>query len=56
MDACLQFLDPKVEHWPAAVALCLLRIGLECTGSKMRVRPSMEMVSKYSHLCKHVHA
>lgn len=44
VDACLQFLDPKVEHWPAAVALCLLRIGLECTGSKMRVRPSMEMV------------
>ncbi|XP_016390517.1 interleukin-1 receptor-associated kinase 3-like isoform X2 [Sinocyclocheilus rhinocerous] len=44
VDACLRFLDPKVEHWPAAVALCLLRIGLECTGSKMRVRPSMEMV------------
>ncbi|XP_058630091.1 interleukin-1 receptor-associated kinase 3 isoform X2 [Onychostoma macrolepis] len=44
VDACLQFLDPKVKHWPAAVALCLLRIGLECTGSKMRVRPSMEMV------------
>uniref|UniRef100_A0A672JTC6 Interleukin 1 receptor associated kinase 3 n=1 Tax=Sinocyclocheilus grahami TaxID=75366 RepID=A0A672JTC6_SINGR len=53
VDACLRFLDPKVEHWPTAVALCLLRIGLECTGSKMRVRPSMEMVSKYSHLCKH---
>ncbi|KAK2892855.1 hypothetical protein Q8A67_012843 [Cirrhinus molitorella] len=44
VDACLRFLDPKVEHWPTAVALCLLRIGLECTGSKMRVRPSMEMV------------
>uniref|UniRef100_A0A672K1V9 Interleukin-1 receptor-associated kinase 3-like n=1 Tax=Sinocyclocheilus grahami TaxID=75366 RepID=A0A672K1V9_SINGR len=44
VDACLRFLDPKVEHWPAAVALCVLRIGLECTGSKMRVRPSMEMV------------
>ncbi|XP_026065911.1 interleukin-1 receptor-associated kinase 3-like isoform X2 [Carassius auratus] len=44
VDACLRFLDPKVEHWPTAVALCLLRIGLECTGSKMRIRPSMEMV------------
>ncbi|XP_073694798.1 interleukin-1 receptor-associated kinase 3 [Garra rufa] len=44
VDACLQFLDPKVEHWPTAVALCLLRIGLECTGYKMRARPSMEMV------------
>nr|AYN64862.1 IRAK-M [Ctenopharyngodon idella] len=44
VDACLRFLDPKVEHWLPAVALCLLRIGLECTGSKMRVRPTMEMV------------
>ncbi|CAM4564601.1 unnamed protein product [Leuciscus chuanchicus] len=44
VDACLRFLDPKVEHWPPAVALSLLRIGLECTGSRMRVRPTMEMV------------
>lgn len=44
VDDCLRFLDPKVEHWPPAVALCLLRLGLECTGSKMRVRPNMEMV------------
>ncbi|XP_067247889.1 interleukin-1 receptor-associated kinase 3 [Chanodichthys erythropterus] len=44
VDACLRFLDPKVEHWVPAVALCLLRIGLECTGSRMRVRPTMEIV------------
>ncbi|XP_056113451.1 interleukin-1 receptor-associated kinase 3 [Rhinichthys klamathensis goyatoka] len=44
VDACLRFLDPKVEHWPPVVALSLLRIGLECTGSRMRVRPTMEMV------------
>ncbi|XP_051976762.1 interleukin-1 receptor-associated kinase 3-like [Xyrauchen texanus] len=44
VDACLRFLDPKVEHWPPALALCLLRIGLECTTSKMRFRPSMETV------------
>ncbi|XP_043092813.1 interleukin-1 receptor-associated kinase 3 isoform X2 [Puntigrus tetrazona] len=44
VDACLRLLDGKVERWPAAVALCLLRMALECTGSKMRVRPSMETV------------
>ncbi|XP_048013338.1 interleukin-1 receptor-associated kinase 3 isoform X2 [Megalobrama amblycephala] len=51
VDACLQFLDPKVEHWVPAVALCLLRIGLECTGSRMRVRPTMEiMLQRLSQL------
>ncbi|KAK7149776.1 hypothetical protein R3I94_009171 [Phoxinus phoxinus] len=44
VDACLRFIDPKVEHWPPAVALSLLRIGLDCTGRRMRVRPTMEMV------------
>ncbi|XP_051543998.1 interleukin-1 receptor-associated kinase 3-like [Myxocyprinus asiaticus] len=44
VDACLRFLDPKVEHWSPAVALCLLQIGLECTASRMRVRPSMKTV------------
>ncbi|XP_067283212.1 interleukin-1 receptor-associated kinase 3 isoform X2 [Pseudorasbora parva] len=44
VDACLRFLDPKVEHWLPAVALSLLRIGLECTVCRIRVRPTMEMV------------
>ncbi|XP_056604048.1 interleukin-1 receptor-associated kinase 3 isoform X2 [Triplophysa dalaica] len=44
VDACLQFLDPKVDDWPPSVALCLFRIGLECTSSRMRVRPGMDTV------------
>ncbi|KAI7791819.1 Irak3 protein [Triplophysa rosa] len=44
VDACLRFLDPKVEHWPPSVALCLFRIGIECTSSRMRVRPGMDTV------------
>ncbi|XP_051974786.1 interleukin-1 receptor-associated kinase 3 isoform X2 [Xyrauchen texanus] len=44
VDACLRFLDPKLEHWSPAVALCLLQIGLECTASRIRVRPSMKTV------------
>lgn len=44
VDACLRFLDPKVEYWPPAVALSLLRIGLDCTSNRMRVRPGMDAV------------
>ncbi|TRY57522.1 hypothetical protein DNTS_023475 [Danionella cerebrum] len=44
VDACLQFLDTKAKQWPPAVALSLLQIGLECTASKIRARPTMEIV------------
>ncbi|KAG9280305.1 interleukin-1 receptor-associated kinase 3 [Astyanax mexicanus] len=44
VDACLRFMDSRAGQWPAATALCLLRLGLECTSSRARARPSMETV------------
>ncbi|XP_028810457.1 interleukin-1 receptor-associated kinase 3 [Denticeps clupeoides] len=46
MDACLCFLDESAGDWPQTVALCLLQLGLDCTSSRARIRPSMEMVLK----------
>ena len=45
VDACLCFLDSRAGQWPTATALCLLRLGLECTSSRARARPSMDTVS-----------
>ncbi|XP_027007475.2 interleukin-1 receptor-associated kinase 3 [Tachysurus fulvidraco] len=51
VDACLCFLDSRAGEWPTAAALCLLRLGLECTNSRARVRPSMDNVlAKLSEL------
>ncbi|TSK13276.1 Interleukin-1 receptor-associated kinase 3 [Bagarius yarrelli] len=44
VDACLCFLDSSAGEWPTAVAMCLLRLGLECTSSRARARPSMDNV------------
>ncbi|XP_072529203.1 interleukin-1 receptor-associated kinase 3 [Salminus brasiliensis] len=44
VDACLRFMDSRAGQWPIATALCLLRLGLECTSSRARARPSMETV------------
>ncbi|XP_062862192.1 interleukin-1 receptor-associated kinase 3 [Trichomycterus rosablanca] len=51
VDACLRFLDSRAGRWPTAQALCLLRLGLECTSSRARARPSMDTVlEKLNHL------
>ncbi|KAI4897649.1 hypothetical protein NFI96_025735 [Prochilodus magdalenae] len=44
VDACLCFLDSRAGQWPTATALCLLRLGLECTSSRARARPCMDTV------------
>ncbi|KAF4079734.1 hypothetical protein AMELA_G00181660 [Ameiurus melas] len=44
VDACLCFLDSRAGQWPTTIALCLLRLGLECTSSRARARPSMDNV------------
>ncbi|MCJ8743384.1 hypothetical protein PDJAM_G00093410 [Pangasius djambal] len=44
VDACLCFLDSRAGEWSTAAALCLLRLGLECTSSRARARPSMQSV------------
>uniref|UniRef100_A0A8D0D6N0 non-specific serine/threonine protein kinase n=1 Tax=Sander lucioperca TaxID=283035 RepID=A0A8D0D6N0_SANLU len=44
VDSCLQFLDVVASRWPAAVALDLLRLALDCTASRHRTRPDMENV------------
>ncbi|XP_076861163.1 interleukin-1 receptor-associated kinase 3 isoform X2 [Brachyhypopomus gauderio] len=44
VDACLHFLDAKAGQWPPAGALCLLRLGLDCTTSRARSRPCVEIV------------
>ncbi|XP_017551322.1 interleukin-1 receptor-associated kinase 3 [Pygocentrus nattereri] len=44
VDACLCFMDSRAGQWPIATALCLLRLGLECTSSRARARPSMDTV------------
>ncbi|XP_066524109.1 interleukin-1 receptor-associated kinase 3 [Hoplias malabaricus] len=44
VDACLCFLDSRAGQWSTATAQCLLRLGLECTSSRVRARPSMENV------------
>ncbi|TDG96957.1 hypothetical protein EPR50_G00234570 [Perca flavescens] len=44
VDSCLQFLDVAAGRWPAAVALGLLRLALDCTASRHRSRPNMENV------------
>ncbi|KAL7828039.1 hypothetical protein AOLI_G00311910 [Acnodon oligacanthus] len=44
VDACLCFMDSRAGQWPFATALCLLRLGLECTSSRARARPSMDTV------------
>ncbi|KAF7693939.1 interleukin-1 receptor-associated kinase 3 [Silurus meridionalis] len=44
VDACLCFLDSRAGEWSTAAALCLLRLGLECTSTKARARPSMDNV------------
>ncbi|KAG7320398.1 hypothetical protein KOW79_016251 [Hemibagrus wyckioides] len=51
VDACLCFLDTRAGEWPTAAALCLLRLGLECTSSRARARPCMDnVVEKLSEL------
>ncbi|XP_062384199.1 interleukin-1 receptor-associated kinase 3 [Sardina pilchardus] len=44
VDACLRLLDSRAGQWPNAVALSLLRLGMDCSSSKARNRPTMDMV------------
>ncbi|XP_063067520.1 interleukin-1 receptor-associated kinase 3 [Engraulis encrasicolus] len=44
VDACLRLSDSRAGSWPHAVALSLLRLGMDCSASKPSNRPSMEMV------------
>ncbi|XP_076159331.1 interleukin-1 receptor-associated kinase 3 [Alosa pseudoharengus] len=44
VDACLRLLDSRAGRWPHALALSLLRLGMDCSSSKARNRPTMDMV------------
>ncbi|KAL2087334.1 hypothetical protein ACEWY4_016162 [Coilia grayii] len=44
VDACLKFRDPRAGPWPHTVSLSLLRLGMECSASKARNRPTMDTV------------
>ncbi|KAM9467595.1 interleukin-1 receptor-associated kinase 3 isoform 2-T2 [Clarias gariepinus] len=44
IDACLCFLDSRAGPCSTSAALSLLRLGLECTSSRARARPSMDNV------------
>uniref|UniRef100_A0A8D3DN98 Protein kinase domain-containing protein n=1 Tax=Scophthalmus maximus TaxID=52904 RepID=A0A8D3DN98_SCOMX len=44
VDSCLRFLDRTAGQWPAAMAVSLLALALDCAAGRPRHRPSMENV------------
>uniref|UniRef100_A0A8D2ZJL7 Protein kinase domain-containing protein n=1 Tax=Scophthalmus maximus TaxID=52904 RepID=A0A8D2ZJL7_SCOMX len=50
VDSCLRFLDRTAGQWPAAMAVSLLALALDCAAGRPRHRPSMENVNFSTHL------